>query len=482
MPPFGLFNRNWRNFLLLRFGFTIVKLPLLTRSQEYRFSGTLISFDNLFVSLNPSGLIHECSMKCQLMATQNKNSPGKMFRALRHPNFRLYIAGMAVSLAGTWMQQLAQSWLVYRLTGSEFMLGLVWFCSNIPVLLLSPLAGLAADRYPRRRIIFAAQAAAMLQAVLLAFLTLSGAVQTWHVIALALVFGVSNAFDIPTRQAFYIQLVGKDDLINAISLNSATFNAARVAGPALGGIIVARLGEGPCFALNAVSYLAVLASLAAMRLDESLEPSSDTPLERLRQGFAYAWHTPPLRGLLATCGLVALSIAPVMTLAPMFAGDIFQRGPDGLGLLTSAMGLGAIAGTLSLARRTASAGLPRVVFFSAATLSVTLTLFAISPRFNLSLALMPFIGMAIMRHNASTNTTIQLAIPDHLRGRVMAFYSMMVIGMFPIGSLLAGLLANHLGSRAAVFLGATGCAAAAAFVYRRQTQWTNWLTPTRTPH
>lgn len=397
------------------------------------------------------------------------------FRALRHRNFRLYIGGMAVSLAGTWMQQLAQSWLVYRLTGSELMLGLVWFCSNIPVLLFSPLAGLAADRYPRRRVIFLAQAAAMVQAAALAALTLAGVVEVWHVVALALVFGVSNAFDIPARQAFYIQLVGKEDLINAISLNSATFNAARVAGPALGGLVVARLGEGSCFALNAVSYLAVLGSVLAMRLEETIEPSKETAWQRLRGGFVYVWRTPPLRALLATCGLVAVSVAPVMTLAPMFADGIFGKGPGGLGLLTSALGLGAIAGTLSLARRTASAGLPRVVFFSAATLALMLTVFAVSPSFALCVALMPFVGMAVMRHNAATNTTVQLGIEDRLRGRVMSFYSMMVVGMFPLGSLLAGALAERAGSRAAVFLGAVGCAGAAWFVYRRQRQWSEWL-------
>lgn len=398
-----------------------------------------------------------------------------MFRALRHRDFRLYIGGMAVSLAGTWMQQLAQSWLVYRLTGSEFLLGLIWFCSNIPVLLLSPLAGLASDRYPRRRIIFIAQAVAMVQAAALAAITWSGIVEVWHVVVLAVVFGISNAFDIPTRQAFYIRLVGKEDLINAISLNSAIFNAARVAGPALGGLIVARIGEAPCFTLNAISYLAVLGSLAAMRVREQAEPTAETAWARLRDGFTYAWRLPPLRALLGVCGLVALSIAPVMTLAPMFADDIFRQGPGGLGLLTSAMGLGAIAGTLLLARRTATGGLPRVVFDSAATLAVALTVFAASPSFWLCVALMPLVGMAAMRHNAATNTTVQLTVDEALRGRVMALYSMMVIGMFPVGSLLAGSLAARLGSRGAVLLGAVGCAAAAGVVYRRQAEWRTWL-------
>lgn len=411
------------------------------------------------------------------MGAKKQSRPPEMFRALRHRDFRLYIGGMAVSLAGTWMQQLAQSWLVYRLTGSEFMLGLVWFCSNIPVLLLSPLAGLTADRYPRRRIIFLAQAVAMVQAAALAALTWTGAVQIWHVVALALLFGVTNAFDIPTRQAFYIRLVGKEDLINAISLNSATFNAARVAGPALGGLIVAQLGEAVCFALNAASYLAVLGGLAAMRVVEQSERPAESAMERLREGFRYAWQLPPLRALLGVCGLVALSVAPVMTLAPMFADEIFHRGPGGLGMLTSAMGLGAIAGTLLLARRSATAGLPRVVFDSAAVLAVTLTIFAASPSFWLCVALMPLIGMAVMRHNASTNTIVQLTLDEALRGRVMSLYSMMVIGMFPVGSLAAGALAARVGSRGAVLLGAAGCAAAAWAVYRKQGQWSTWLAP-----
>lgn len=398
------------------------------------------------------------------------------FRALRHRNFRLYITGMAVSLAGTAMQQLAQSWLVYRLTRSEWMLGLTWFCANIPVLLVSPLAGLAADHWPRRRIVIVTQTVAMTQAALLAVLTLTGAIRVWHVLVLAGVLGLTNAFDIPGRQALFIRLVGREDLLNAISLNSATFNAARVVGPSLAGFIVAAWGEGACFSLNALSFLAVLASLIVMDVQEDATPGSgENAVERLRSGMLLAWNTRPLRGVLLVCGTISLAISPAITLAPMFADDLFHRGSEGLGLLTGAMGAGAILGTLSLARRRAAKGLPGVILVSAATLAAALSIFAWAPSYWVCLAVMPFVGMAVMRHNAATNTTIQLSIPDQFRGRVMSLYSMMVIGMFPVGSLLSGALADQLGSRFTVFLGAIGCLGAASVVYQQRGIWTAWL-------
>ncbi len=403
-------------------------------------------------------------------------SHGGVFRALCHRNFKLYIIGMAVSLSGTWMQQLAQSWLVYRLTKSEWVLGLTWFCANIPVLLLGPLGGLAADRFPRRRIVMAAQTAAMLQAVVLAVLTVTGKVQVWHVLVLASVLGVSSAFDIPGRQALFVRLVGKEDLLNAISLNSATFNSARVVGPSLAGFVVARLGEGACFSLNAISFIAVLGSLAAMDVvEEPAPPSKETAWQQLRSGVALAWNTPALRSVLMVCGSVSLAIAPASTLAPVFADGLFHMGAQGLGLLTGAMGIGAILGTLSLARRRAAKGLPEVILISAATLAVAMTIYAWSPSYWLCLAMMPLVGMGVMRHNAATNTTIQLRIPDEYRGRVMSLYSMMVIGMFPIGSLISGALAEQIGSRATVFAGAVACGLAGWKVYRDRGAWTAWL-------
>ncbi len=400
---------------------------------------------------------------------------GNMFRALRHHDFRLYAAGMAVSLAGTWMQNMAQAWLVYRLTRSEWMLGLTWFCASLPVLILSPIAGALADRLPRRRIVMATQVAGMVQAAILAALTLSGRIEIWHILALALLLGVSTAFDIPSRQSMFIHLVGRDDLLNAISLNSATFNMARIIGPSLGGFIVARWGEGPCFLLNSVSYVAVIIALAFMRVREQPRVEPESPAESLKAGIDFVRRTPEAFALLALCGLISIAASPGSTLAPVFAEGIFEKGAQGLGLLSAGMGAGAILGTLSLARRRGARGLPRVILGSTTTLAVALGIYGASPSFWLCLAMMPVIGMSVMRHSASANTTLQMSIPDSYRGRVMGLYSMMVIGMTPIGSLLSGALAEAIGSRATMIVGAVGCLGAAALARWWSARWEIWL-------
>ena len=400
---------------------------------------------------------------------------GEMFRALRHRDFRLYAGGMAVSLAGTWMQNLAQAWLVYRLTRSEWMLGLTWFCASVPVLILSPIAGAVADRFPRRRIVMMTQAVGMAQAAVLAGLTLSGRIEVWHVLALAAVLGISNAFDIPSRQALFIRLVGKDDLLNAISLNSATFNAARIVGPSIGGLIVARSSEGVCFLLNSLTYVAVLASLAAMRVREEQQVHVESPLDGLKAGVGFVMKTPEVKSLLVLCGMISIAASPGATLAPVFAEEIFKVGAQGLGFLTAGMGAGAILGTLNLARRRATKGLPKVIFTSALVLTAAMVVYAVSPSFWLCLAMMPVIGMSVMRHSASANTVIQMSIPDGYRGRVMGLYSMMVIGMAPIGSLISGALAEVVGSRWTMIAGAGGCLVAAAVAKWWSGRWENWL-------
>lgn len=398
------------------------------------------------------------------------------FRALRHRNFRLYAGGMTVSLAGTWMQQLAQSWLVYRLTHSEWMLGLTWFCANSPILLLSPITGLVADRYNRRRIVLYAQIGAMVQAVLLAGLTLAGRIQVWHVLLLAIVLGITNAFDIPGRQALFVHLVGKEDLVNAISLNSAVFNSARVIGPPIAGFVVAAVGEGACFALNALSFLAVIFSLLAM---DVVEPPprgpAETPLERLRQGFRYAWNTKAIRVLLITAGAASLAAAPATALAPVFAAEIFHRGAQGLGLLSGALGLGAILGTLSLAGRRGARGLHYVILLSTLGMGAGFIVFASSKSFPFSLLVMTFLGTVVFRQNAANNTAIQSHVDDRFRGRVMGLYSMMVIGMLPIGSLLSGALASAVGSRWTTALGGFASLFASAFVYLHRRTLQSWL-------
>jgi MFS family permease len=402
---------------------------------------------------------------------------------LRHRNFRLYAAGMLVSLSGTWMQQLAQSWLVYRLTHSEWILGLAWFCSNVPVLLLAPVAGMVADRYPRRRIVLAAQAAGMLQALTLAVLTLTGVVAVWHILALALLLGVASAFDIPGRQSLFVQLVGTRDLLSAISLNSVIFNATRVVGPSLGGLIVARVGEGPAFLINAASFLAVLGSLAAMRIPAETAARTFAARHTFREGLAYVWSSRPLRTVLCICGTVSLAASPALVLAPVFAGGIFGQGSQGLGFLTGAMGAGAVGGVMMLAHRTRLAGLPRVVMVSTALMGLSLMVYAVSPSFLLCLAMMPLIGLGIMRQNAAANTMVQSSLREEFRGRVMGLYTMMVIGAIPIGSLLCGALAARIGPRATTFLGGLLCLAASATAARWQRKLRLWLAPAveRTP-
>jgi len=384
------------------------------------------------------------------------------FRALRHRNFRLFISGQIISLVGTWMQNVAQSWLVYRLTHSEWLLGAAWFCSQIAVFALGPLGGLAADRFSRHRLIILTQTLSMCQAFALAALTLSGRVQVWHVLALAATLGIINAFDMPGRQALVIHMTSKDDLINAISLNSAVFNAARVVGPGVAGLLVAAVGEGACFMLNGVSFLAVIGCLLAMRLPKFERKTQDSPWNHLRDGFRYAWKHAAVRRVLALMAAATLSGMPALVLMPVFADAIFHRGSRGLGFLMGAMGIGAVTGTLVLARRTKVSGLPRVMVLSGAITGCAYLAFAFSGWFFLSLAIMPVIGYSVMRQMASANTTIQTLIPDEYRGRIMALYSMTVVGLGPFGSLAAGALAGRLGARLTVAVGALLAMGAAA--------------------
>ena len=386
------------------------------------------------------------------------------FRALRHRNFRLFISGQIVSLVGTWMQNVAQSWLVYRLTHSELLLGTAWFCSQIAVFALGPLGGIAADRFPRQKVVIVTQTLSMLQAFALAALTLSGRVQVWHVLVLAGTLGMINAFDMPGRQALVIQMTSKEDLINAISLNSAVFNSARVVGPAVAGVLLAVVGEGTCFLINGISFLAVIACLTAMRIPPAAPRAHPPVWQHLVDGFRYAGHHSAVRRVLALMGCATLAGMPGLVLMPFFADDIFHRGSRGLGILMGAMGIGAVFGTLTLARRTRLSGLGRLMVISGLTTGVCYLSFAYSPSFYLSLAIMPVIGYSVMRQMASANTTIQTLIPDEYRGRIMALYSMTVVGLGPFGSLAAGALAGRFGARATL-AGGGALALAAALVF-----------------
>ncbi|MGO4882884.1 MAG: MFS transporter [Bryobacteraceae bacterium] len=383
------------------------------------------------------------------------------FRALRHRNFRLFVSGQIVSLVGTWMQNVAQAWLVYRLTHSELLLGTAWFCTQIPVFAFSTLGGLAADRYSRHRLVVITQTLLMLQAFALAALTLSGKVQVWHILALAVVLGTINAFDMPGRQSLIIQMTSKEDLLYAISLNSAIFNGARVIGPAVAGLVVAAFGEGICFLVNGVSFLAVIGCLLAMRLPKFTRRAQASPWEHLAAGFKYVHGHRPVRRLLGMMGAVTISGMPAVVLMPVFAEAIFHRGSRGLGILMGAMGSGAVAGTLVLAWRASVSTLPRVIFQSALLTGAGFCFFAWSKVFYLSLAVMPLIGYGVMRQLASANTLIQTLIPDEFRGRTMAFYTMTVVGLGPAGSLAAGALAHAYGARLTVAAGGVVSIAAA---------------------
>ncbi|MCC6857989.1 MAG: MFS transporter [Bryobacterales bacterium] len=387
------------------------------------------------------------------------------FRSLRHRNFRLFFIGQVISLVGTWMQSVAQSWLVYRLTHSELLLGTTWFCLQIPVFALGPLGGLVSDRYSRHRIVVITQVFSMIQALILAGLTLSGKVAVWHILVLAVLLGCINAFDMPARQALIIHMTSKKDLLSAISLNSAIFNAARMVGPGVAGMLVATLGEGICFLINGLSFLAVIAGLLAMRLPRFFRQNDDSPWAHLVGGFRFAYDAKPVRALLLMMATVTIAGMPALVLMPFFADAIFQRGSQGLGFLMASMGCGAVVGTLVLAARRQLAGLTHVIVSSVLILGVGFLLFAVSWSFLLSLAIMPVIGFSVVRQMASANTLIQTMIPDEYRGRIMAFYSMTVVGLGPFGSLASGAIAHAVGPRVTVFAGGLLCLAA-AFIFQ----------------
>jgi MFS family permease len=393
------------------------------------------------------------------------------FRALRHRNFRLYWFGQLVSLTGTWMQTVAQSWLVFQLTNSAFLLGLTGFIGSLPILLLSLWGGVVADRVHKRNLLVATQTAAMLQAFLLAFLTWSGKVRVEHVLIMAAILGVVNAFDAPTRQSFVVEMVGKEDLMNAIALNSTIFNAARIFGPAIAGVLVASIGVTGCFTLNGVSFLAVIASLLAMRLPPMLKAAtSESARQNLAEGLAYVRSNGTVLSILVLVGTTSLFGMSYATLMPIFARDVLQVGAQGLGFLTAAAGIGALVGALTLAslggfRRKGLLLTAGNLLFPAA-----MAAFAFSRSFPLSLLCLVGVGWAMIAQNATANTLVQTTVPDHLRGRVMSVYTMLFMGMMPLGNLQAGTLASRFGAPFAVGFGAAICALAALLILWRLPQ------------
>jgi MFS family permease len=383
-------------------------------------------------------------------------------RSLRHRNFRLFFAGQFISMTGTWMQSTAQLWLVYRLSKSPFLLGAVGFAGQAPAILLGLVGGWVADRFDRRTVVVVTQTAAMIQAFLLAALTLTGRVQVWHVAALAAMMGVINAFDMPARQSFVVRMVGAEDLPNAIALNSTLVNAARMLGPAAAGALVGVAGEGPCFLANAVSYVAVIVCLLLMRLepDASRVPAGKGWGAQVREGVGYVAGHPGIRRVLLLLAVTCLAGVPFLVLLPIFADGVFHRGAHGLGFLTAAMGVGAMGGAVFLAAKKGSEGMGLAAGTGALVFGAALTAFSFSRHFGVSLSFMALAGGGMMTAFAAANTRLQSLTTDAMRGRVMSFFSMTFLGITPLGSLLAGTAAGRFGAPATVGVGGLVCAAA----------------------
>jgi MFS family permease len=383
-----------------------------------------------------------------------------MVRALKHKNYRLFFSGQSISLIGTWMTRIATSWLVYRLTGSALLLGVVGFAGQIPSFLLAPFAGVWVDRWDRHRLLVGTQVLAMVQSVVLAVLTLTGRVTIWHVIALSVFQGVVNAFDMPARQAFVVEMVERrEDMANAIALNSSMVNAARLLGPSLGGVIIAAVGEGWCFMIDGVSYIAVIASLLAMKIAPRAMKTvkNANMLAQLREGWHYAAGFAPIRKLLLLLALVSLVGMPYTILMPVFANEILKGGPNTLGLLMAASGGGALLGALLLAARKSVLGLGKYIPLSAALFGAGLVAFSYSRVLWLSLLLMVATGLGFMVQMAVSNTVLQTIVEEDKRGRVMSFYTMAFMGTAPFGSLLAGTVADRIGAPHTLILSGVGC-------------------------
>jgi MFS family permease len=362
------------------------------------------------------------------------------------------------------MQTAAEAWLVYRLTGSAWWLGVIGFASQFPVFLVAPLGGITADRYNRHNVVIWTQIFSMIFDSALAVLTLAKVVKVEHVLILAILSGIVSAFDIPARQSFLVDMVGKEDLMNAIALNSSMFNGARIIGPSIAAILIAKVGEGWCFAINGVSYFAVLIGLFMMRVTRPMALAKHaSPLTHLAEGFTFVRRTTPIRAILMLLGLVSLVAMPYTVLMPIFADKVLHRGASGMGILMGATGVGALLGALTLASRTGVKGLGRWVMFSCAGFGASLLMFSFSRYFWLSTAILVPTGFCMMLGMSSSNTLIQAMVPDHLRGRVMALYSMMFMGMAPIGAYIGGATADRLGAPMAVMMGSIACIGGAAW-------------------
>ena len=391
-------------------------------------------------------------------------------RALKSRNYRLYFSGQSVSLIGTWMTRIATSWLVYRITGSAVLLGVVSFAGQVPAFFLAPVAGVWLDRWDRHRTLIVTQILSMLQSFALAALALSGVIAVWQIVLLAFAQGLINAFDMPARQSFVVQMVeDRADLGNAIALNSSMVNAARLIGPSIAGVLIGVVGEGYCFLADGVSYLAVIASLLLMKLPAATAAATShhRVQDDLREGWRYVSQSVAIRSILLLLALVSLAGMPYTVLMPVFASKILGGGPHTLGFLMAATGVGALLGAASLAARKSVIGLGRRIFLCSGLFGAALIGFAFSRSLPVSLLILPVVGFAMMQNMASCNTILQTIVDDDKRGRVMSFYAMAFQGMAPFGSLMAGALAARIGAQRTIMVSGVLCIAGGLWFYRR---------------
>jgi MFS family permease len=391
------------------------------------------------------------------------------FRALRHGNFALFLGGQVFALVGYWVQQVAISWLVYRLTGSALLLGVLSFAANLPVLLLAPFAGLWSDRFNRHRMMIATQVAEMLQAVALTALAFGGVIATWHIVALTAFLGICVAVELPVRHAYLLELVGdKQDLPNAVATTSLVANCGRLIGPVAAGVLIGWLDEASCFLVNALTYIAVLASFAFIHVQPQQRAGAHPPaLHGLREGIVYAWQSVPIRLLLTSLAVVALTAAPYGTLMPAIVHEMFDGTADTLGFLIGAAGFGALCGTLVLAMRSGVHGLLTMIVAGVLGGGTALVLFSWSRVLALSLVLMVVVGFCILVISVATNMILQAIVEDDKRGRVMSLYTAAFLGVVPFGGLIGGTLADHIGAARTVTIGGTLCIAGGLYLLRR---------------
>jgi MFS family permease len=393
-----------------------------------------------------------------------------LLRALAHRNFALFAAGQSVALVGYWMQSIAQSWLLYRLTGSATLLGVLGFASSLPILLFAPLAGLWSDRVNLHRAMFATQVLEMVQAITLAALAITGVIEPWHIVALGMFMGVMVAIELPMRHAYLLELVdGKEDLPNAVAVTSLIANAGRLIGPAIAGIVIAAYGESACFAINALTYVAVLVSFMMIRVTPSPRKPKHAPvLQGLSEGFRYAWGSLPIRTLLCVLAVVSLLATPYMTLMPVLVREVYAGGASVMGFLVGAAGFGAVGGTLFLAARPNVRGLVRVIAGASFAAGTALALVSWSGAIALAVPLLVIVGFGILVTSVSTNMILQTIVDDDKRGRVMSLYTAAFLGMSPFGAVTAGALADRIGVAATLTIGGICCALAGVYLAARR--------------